>query len=65
MELMGWTAPAERHRMPYVVVIGDATEQEPSVMEIITIGLDLAKRVFQVHGVDATGRVAIRRKWLC
>jgi transposase len=48
--------------MPYVVVIGDATEQEPSVMEIVTIGLDLAKRVFQVHGVDATGRVAIRRK---
>ena len=24
--------------------------------EITTIGLDLAKHVFQVHGVDATGR---------
>ena len=24
-------------------------------MEITTIGLDLAKRVFQVHGVDAAG----------
>lgn len=31
-------------------------------MQVITIGLDLAKRVFQVHGVDAAGRVAVRRK---
>jgi transposase len=30
-------------------------------MEITTIGLDLAKSVFQVHGVDATGQVVIRR----
>jgi transposase len=30
--------------------------------EITTIGLDLAKNVFQVHGVDATGRVVLRRK---
>jgi transposase len=30
--------------------------------EIITIGLDLAKNVFQVHGVDALGRVVLRRQ---
>lgn len=30
-------------------------------MQITTIGLDLAKRVFQVHGVDAAGGVVIRR----
>ena len=30
-------------------------------MEITTIGLDLAKRVFQVHGVDAAGGVAVRK----
>jgi len=30
-------------------------------MEITTIGLDLAKSVFQVHGVDAAGQVVIRR----
>ena len=30
-------------------------------MEITTIGLELAKSVFQVHGVDATGQVVIRR----
>ncbi|MER5174119.1 IS110 family transposase [Thioclava kandeliae] len=28
----------------------------------ITIGLDLAKNVFQVHGVDATGKVVCRRQ---
>lgn len=31
-------------------------------MQITTIGLDLAKRVFQVHGVDASGKVSVRRK---
>lgn len=30
--------------------------------EITTIGLDLAKNVFQVHAVDATGTVVIRRQ---
>jgi transposase len=30
--------------------------------EIITVGLDLAKNVFQVHGVDGTGRAALRKK---
>ena len=29
--------------------------------EVTTIGLDLAKRVFQVHGVDAGGMVTVRR----
>ena len=30
-------------------------------MKITTIGLDLAKNVFQVHGVDEHGKVALRR----
>ncbi len=30
--------------------------------EVITIGVDLAKNVFQVHGVDAEGAVVVRRK---
>ena len=29
---------------------------------ITTIGLDIAKSVFQVHGVDAGGQVVIRRQ---
>jgi transposase len=30
-------------------------------MQITTIGLDLAKRVLQVHAVDAAGRVVVRK----
>jgi transposase len=31
-------------------------------MQVTTIGLDVAKHWFQVHGVDSSGAVAIRRK---
>jgi len=31
-------------------------------MQVTTIGLDLAKNVFQVHGVDATGKVTVTKK---
>ena len=30
-------------------------------MNVTTVGLDLAKNVFQVHGIDSTGRVTVRR----
>src|SRR5512135_1296816 len=30
--------------------------------EVITIGLDIAKSIFQVHGVDAEGAVVIRKR---
>ena len=30
-------------------------------MNVSTIGLDLAKKVFQVHGVDAHGQVVVRK----
>ena len=29
---------------------------------VVTIGLDIAKSVFQVHGVDANGAVVVRRR---
>ena len=31
-------------------------------MQITTVGLDIAKNLFQVHGVDAQGRVLLKRK---
>jgi len=31
-------------------------------MNITTVGLDLAKNVFQVHGIDATGDIVVRRQ---
>jgi transposase len=31
-------------------------------MQISTIGLDLAKNVFQVHGIDANEKVVVRKQ---
>lgn len=31
-------------------------------MEITTIGIDLAKQVFQLHGVDAHGKTVLRKR---
>ena len=31
-------------------------------MKITTIGIDLAKNVFQIHGVDDHGKVGLRKK---
>ena len=30
--------------------------------EVTTIGLDIAKSVFQVHGIDAAGTIVIQRQ---
>jgi transposase len=30
--------------------------------QITTVGLDIAKSVFQVHGIEATGEVVLRRR---
>jgi hypothetical protein len=30
-------------------------------MQVTTMGIDLAKNVFQVHGVDASGKVVVRK----
>jgi transposase len=38
------------------------TIEEPSMSEITTIGLDLAKHVFQVHGIDASGAPVVRKR---
>lgn len=35
---------------------------EATVKEIKTIGLDLAKNVIQVHGVDARGNAVLRKQ---
>ena len=34
-------------------------------MQITTIGLDIAKDVFQVHGIDATEKVVVRKQLRC
>jgi transposase len=42
-------------------VVDNANGREPSMTEVTTIGLDLAKTIFQVHGVNASGAVTMRR----
>lgn len=36
--------------------------RETSMTQVSTIGLDLAKNIFQAHGADAAGSVVFRRK---
>jgi transposase len=45
-----------------MVVVEDHQQREPSMSEITTIGLDLAKNIFQVHGVDETGTVVVVKR---
>jgi transposase len=40
----------------------DNQAEEPPAMKAIMIGLDLAKNVFQVHGIGEAGEVVIRRR---
>ena len=42
-------------------VLGTAKE-EPSMDKVSTIGIDIAKNVFQVHGIDVEGSVVVRRQ---
>jgi transposase len=60
-QLMGWMAPW-RHRRAKMVVVKDHQQREPSMGDITTIGLDLAKNVFQVHAVDVAGSVVLRKR---
>jgi transposase len=39
-----------------------STAMKEDVMHIIRIGLDLAKYVFEVHGVDAHGKAVLRKR---
>jgi transposase len=56
----GVDGPLTASIVPKLGVI-NTNGREPSMEQITTIGLDLAKQVFQVHGVDAAGAVTVRR----
>jgi transposase len=49
--------------MCHSVVVDEESPQgeETSAMQVTTMGIDLAKNVFQVHGVDASGKVVVRK----
>src|SRR5262249_51896174 len=61
--MMLWTAPTLRHQGAIGWLRRNAPlEGEPSMGEVSTIGLDIAKSVFQIHGVDAGGAVVMRKR---
>lgn len=58
---MGWMAPAPNGvamRQNAAVII---CEEGSHPMQVATVGLDLAKDVFQVHGVARDGAVVFNR----
>ena len=59
--MMGWMAPL-RHLSAKLLSDRISSEWEPSMGEVTTIGLDLAKHVFQAHGVDAEGATVLRKQ---
>src|SRR6266404_3766023 len=58
--VMVWTAPygIECARMRLL----QSQTREPSVNQIIRIGMDTSKHIFQLHGVDSAERPVLRRK---
>jgi transposase len=64
-ELMGWTQPSVSN--PASVGQGGLNDhheeaREGPKMDIRTLGIDLAKNLFRVHGVDAHGRTVVERE---
>ena len=58
---MGWMAPAPIGvAMRHTAVVINCSEEEPPNAHS-TVGLDLAKNVFQVHGITESGEVAFNR----
>lgn len=62
---MAWTPPLShgiRCARVRVKVLLDYSNEQGVRMNLTTIGLDLAKNLFQVHGVDEQGESVLRRK---
>ena len=57
---MGWT-PLDGICVPKCRCLEPATE-EASVAKVSSIGIDLAKHVFQLHGTRGNGTVLFRRR---
>ena len=51
-----------RQRVSDRGIVVDESHQGAFHMQITTIGLDIAKNVFQVHGIDAAERVVVRKQ---
>src|SRR5271167_2439653 len=45
---------------PSGIIVSSVPEVVP--MTMVTVGLDIAKQIFQVHGVDRTGKAVLRKR---
>jgi hypothetical protein len=62
-QVMLWTAPSTGAEAPTKRLPMRRPRFGGSHMKTVTtIGLDIAKSVFQVHGIDAAGKVVIRKQ---
>jgi len=51
-----------RQRVSHRVIVANESHQGAVQMQITTIGLDIAKNVFQVHGINASENVVVRKQ---
>jgi transposase len=58
---MGWMASALPASQCAIVQLSSTAYERIHPMQVTTIGLDLAKNVFQVHGITEDGTVAFNR----
>ena len=58
----GMDSPSpQRHQSARLgMLINQSTARRSPLMNISRVGIDLAKNVFQVHGVDRLGQVVVR-----
>jgi len=59
--MMVWTAP-DGIAMCQNEVVADLIQRRPPVDQIIRIGMDTSKHVFQLHGVDAAEQPVLRKR---
>ena len=60
---MGWTPPPDNGiNVPKWKCHQPLEPEGASAMQITTVGIDLAKNVFQVHGVNERGKALLKKR---
>jgi hypothetical protein len=62
LDLNAFFASCEQQENPAKVAVFELPPKEASMEQATTIGLDIAKHVFHVHGADAAGHVLFRKR---
>ena len=60
--MMWCTVPAPPAASSDTVIVVNESHQGAAHMQIATIGLDIAKNVFQVHAIDSDEKVVVRKQ---